>query len=161
MLSSYQENEELFMVGKYAFSLNGERYRGSFNAREEAVAEALDAARRSPDDPQTVFVGRRIPGDSKASGHARAVLSHMAARAREQFGDAASDYLTNLAKPQIDTLDETLEMVILGWLEHNELMPTFFKMEAIGEYPVPATVSVRSNAETREVHEIGGGGYEM
>jgi hypothetical protein len=149
------------MVGKYAFSLNGEHYRGSFASREEAVAEALDAARRAADVPQTVFVGRRVPGDSKASGHARAVLSHMAARAREQFGEAASGYLANLDKTQIESLDEMLQTVVLGWLEHNDLKPTFFKIEAIGEYRVPVSCTVRSAPETREVHEIGGGGYEM
>jgi hypothetical protein len=149
------------MVGKFAYSLNGEHYRGSFDAREEAVAEALEAARRSPDVPQTVFVGRRVPGDSKASGHARAVLAHMAARAREQFGDAASDYLAKLTKSQVNTLDEMLEMVILGWLERNDLMPTFSRMEAIGEYPVPAISTPRFATNTEEVHEIGSGGYEM
>jgi hypothetical protein len=149
------------MVGKYAFSLNGEHYRGNFDSREEAVSEALEAARRSPDVPQTVFVGRRVPGDSKSSGHARAVLAHMAARAREQFGDAASNYLVNVNKSQVDSLDGMLETVILGWLERNELMPTFFKMEAIGEYPVPVITIARSLGEAEEVHEIGGGGYEM
>lgn len=149
------------MVGKYAFSLNGEHYRGNFDSREEAVAEALEAAHRSPDVPQTVFVGRRVPGDSKASGHARAVLAHMAARAREQFGDAASNYLVGVNKLQIDSLDGMLETVILGWLERNDLTPTFFKMEAIGEYPVPVISTARAASEAEEVHEIGGGGYEM
>jgi hypothetical protein len=149
------------MVGKYAFSLNGEHYRGGFDSREEAVAEAMEAARRSPDVPQTVFVGRRVPGDTKASGHARAVLAHMAARAREQFDDAASNYLATVSKSQLDSLDGMLEMVILGWLERNELMPTFFKMEAIGEYPVPSITIARAVSEAEEVHEIGGGGYEM
>ena len=143
------------MTGRYAYSLNGEHYRGSFESREEAVAEALEAARRSADVPQTVFVGRRVPGDSKASGHARAVLSHMTARAREEFGDAASNYLTNLSRRHIDSLDQALEMVILGWLQHNDLMPTFFKIEAIGEYPVPAPTLVRSSDLNHEVQEIG------
>ena len=148
------------MVGKYAFSLNGEHYRGGYDSREEAVAEAMEAARRSQDVPQTVFVGRRVPGDCKASGHARAVLAHMAARAREQFGDAASNYLTNLNKGQVDSLDGMLETVILGWLERNDLTPTFSKIEAIGEYPVPVISTVRFQTDIREVHEIGNVGND-
>jgi hypothetical protein len=147
------------MIGKYAYSLNGEHYRGSFSNREEAVAEAISAARRSDFGPQTVYVGRMVPADCKASGHARAVLSHMAARAREELGDNASEYLANLAKHQVEDLDEVLELVIRGWLQRNDLLPAFFKVDAIGEYPVPAVPEVHSNDEELEVQEIGSGEY--
>jgi hypothetical protein len=148
------------MTQTYAYSLNGEHYRGPFATREEAVAQAIEAARRAEDSPRTVFVGRMHPADPKSGGHARAVLSHMAARAREEFGDSASEYLTNLSKPQIENLDEALERVIRGWLNQQDLMPKFFKLDAIGEYPVPATPEVHTEAEPREVQEIGSGDYE-
>jgi hypothetical protein len=143
------------MAGKYAFSLNGEHYRGTFSTREEAVGEAIAAARRCDDTPLSVYVGRRVPGDVKASGHARAVLANMTARAREEFGDAAGAYLTDVSKPQIEKLDEALQIVIQGWLQQNELMPTFSKIEAISEYPVPVTSGDRAVAEYAEVQEIG------
>jgi hypothetical protein len=150
------------MIGKYTYSFNGEHYRGAFATREEALAEAIEAARRSSSSPQTVYVGRMVPADPKASGHARAVLTHMAARAREEFGDNASSYLAKLPKPQIEQLDEALELVILGWLERTELMPTFFKVDAIGEYVVPTASPEKSSlADLREVQEIGSGGCEM
>jgi hypothetical protein len=149
------------MIGKYTYSLNGEHYRGEFASREEAVAEALQAARRSPLAPQTVYVGRLVPGDPKAAGHARAVLAHMAARAREEFGDSASQYLAQVSKPQIESLDQSLELVIRGWLDQNNLMPKFFKVEAIGEYQVPDASAPRANGEARETQEIGSGEYEM
>jgi hypothetical protein len=150
------------MIGKYTYSLNGEHYRGAFATREEALAEAIEAARRSSSSPQTVYVGRTVPADPKASGHARAVLTNMAARAREEFGDNASSYLVKLPKPRIEQLDEALELVILGWLERAELMPTFFKVDAIGEYVVPTASPEKSSlADLREVQEIGSGGCEM
>ncbi|HEY1923304.1 MAG TPA: hypothetical protein VGG44_11190 [Tepidisphaeraceae bacterium] len=148
------------MSDKFAYSLNGEHYRGAFNTREEAVSEAIAAARRCSDTPQTVYVGRRVPGDCKAAGHARTVVTNMAARAREEFGDDASSYLNGLSKQQIENLDESLQLVILGWLQRNELTPTFFKVEAIGEYTVPRSTFDRSLDEDGEVHEIGSIGYE-
>ena len=143
------------MAGKYAFSLNGEHYRGTFVSRDEAVREAIIAARRSADTPLSVYVGRRVPGDVKASGHARAVLANMTARAREEFGDAAGTYLTEVTKPQIAKLDEALQIVIQGWLQQNELTPNFSKIEAISEYPVPVTSGDRAVGEYSEVQEIG------
>jgi len=143
------------MAGKYAFSLNGEHYRGSFESRDEALREAISAARRSVDTPLSVYVGRRVPGDVKASGHARAVLANMTARARDEYGDAGASYLAGITKPQIEKLDEALQMVIQGWLQQNELAPTFSKIEAIGEYPVPATSGERAIGEYSEVQEIG------
>lgn len=149
------------MVGKYAYSLNGELYRGCYSSREEAVTEAMQAARRCTDTPTTIYVGQRVAADPKAAGHARGVLANMAARAREEFDDAASSYLTGLSKQRIENLDEALELVILGWLQQNELTPTFFKVEAIGEYPVPYSTSERTDGEYREVHEIGCGESEQ
>jgi hypothetical protein len=143
------------MSAQYAFSLNGEHFRGCYPTREEALADAIAAARKCTDSPQSVYVGRRVLADSKASGHARMVLSNMAARAREEFGDTGSPYLTGLSKQQVDSLDEALERTIASWLDNNHLTPTFFKVEAIGQYPVPTSSTDPDMAEFREVQEIG------
>ena len=143
------------MPAKYAFSLNGDHYQGCYSTRDEAIAAAVEAARLAEDTPQTIFVGRCVPADPKASGHARAIISNMSARAREEFGDAGSTYLTKLSKTQIENLDKSLELVIRGWLEHNELIPTFSKVEAIGEYPVRAAKVKGQASDYREVQEIG------
>jgi hypothetical protein len=143
------------MHPKYAFSLNGEHYSGAYSTRDEALTAAIEAAHRGVDSPQTVYVGRRVPADPQASGHARAVLANMSARARVEFGDPGSDYLAHLSKQQIENLDKSLELVIRGWLEHNELIPTLSRVEAIGQYPVPSTSPERPSDDSREVHEIG------
>ncbi|MGD0388881.1 MAG: hypothetical protein ABSC42_08005 [Tepidisphaeraceae bacterium] len=143
------------MIGEFAYSLNGEHYRGAYLTREEALAEAIDAARRCDDSPQMVYVARRVPADPMASGHARTVLANMSARARKQLGDADSSYLCGLSRQSVENLDKSLELAIRGWLENNGLTPTFCKVEAIGEYPVPSPSSERPNEDCREVHEIG------
>jgi hypothetical protein len=143
------------MSAQYAFSLNGEHFRGSYSTREEALADAFAAARKSADFPQTVYVGRRVLADPKASGHARMVLSNMAARAREEFGDAASTYMTGLPRQQVESLDHALEQTISTWLQTNNLAPTFSKVEAIGEYRVPTSSSQPDASGFREVQEIG------
>jgi LPS sulfotransferase NodH len=65
----------------------------------------------------------------------------MSARAREQFGEAASSYLCSLAEHSIVNLDKSLELVIRGWLESNGLTPAFFTYEAISQYPVTSYAS--------------------
>ena len=67
------------MFGKYGYSFNGEHYVGAFADRDAAAAAGVEAARREAVQPATVFVARVIPADPKASGHARVVLSNMAA----------------------------------------------------------------------------------
>jgi hypothetical protein len=143
------------MAAQYAYSLNGGQFRGSYTTREEALADAIADARQRDDAPQTVYVGRRVPADAKASGHARMVLSNMAARAREEFGDMGSPYLSGLSKQQVESLDQALEQTIRSWLDSNGLTPTFFKVEAIGQYSVPSVSSEPNVAEYREVQEIG------
>jgi hypothetical protein len=143
------------MHAKYAYSLNGERYSGSYSTRDEALSAAIEAAHREDSTPPSVYVGRCVPADPKASGHARAVLSNMSARARGEFSDAASGYLTGLSKQQVENLDKSLELVIRGWLEHNELIPSFSRVEAIGQYPVPRSISEHASEDYHEVHEIG------
>ncbi len=147
------------MIPQYAYSLSGDQYRGPYATREEALAAAIESARRSPASPQSVFVGRMVAADAKAGGHARAILSNMAARAREEFGDAAEQYLNAIPKAQVENLDQALELVIRNWLQNADLMPTFFKVEAIGEYPVPASKEDRDPGDYREVQEIGSGEY--
>src|SRR5580700_5293446 len=80
-----------FMVGTYAYSLDGQRDVGSFETRQQALTVGLDAVRQRQTPPESVYVGRHIPADPKASGHARMILSNMAARAREEAGDAGEE----------------------------------------------------------------------
>ena len=142
------------MVGTYAYSLEGQRYIGAFETREQALTMALEAARQRQAPPETVFIGRSVPADPKASGHARIILSNMAARAREEAGDAGDGYLQSLPRDQIEELDAELEITILGWLTKHQLLPTFFRVESISEHPVPMPRTA-ADAPSDEVHDLG------
>jgi hypothetical protein len=126
------------MNGTFSYSFDGERYVGTYETREEALAAGLAKARQSADGPQTVYVGRRVPANPMASGHARAILSHMTARAREQAGSDGNGYLANLSRNQIEDLDRTVETAILGWLTRSKLLPRHSHVESVSETPVPA-----------------------
>jgi len=143
------------MIGKFAYSLNGSEYTGQFATRGAAETAAIDAARRSPAAPATVYVGRMVGPDTMAGGHARAVLANMIARAREQAADDGDGYLANVSKSQTDELDAALENSILGWLAKHELLPTYFRVESISEHTVPLASAKKNSAAEGEVYDLG------
>src|SRR5439155_20286785 len=127
------------MPARYAYSLNGENYTGSFASREEALSAALDAAGdpMNLNPPQTVFVGRRVEADPHASGHARTVLREMAWQAHDEVGAPAAKYLNKVGENEIQELDGAIEQVLYEWLRKHELLPTYFRVVGISELPVP------------------------
>ena len=48
------------MFGRYAYSLDGQRYVGALDSREAALDAAIDAAHRAVIPPATVFVALRM-----------------------------------------------------------------------------------------------------
>lgn len=147
------------MPTRYAYSLNGENYIGVFVSREEALAAALEAALQSELQPQSVFVARRVEADPHAAGHARTVLREMAWQAHDEIGAPASNYLNQLTDDQVSELDRGIEDVIYGWLRKHNLVPTYFKAEAISEHPVPIAPGPEAprQPEAREVSQSLGG----
>lgn len=146
------------MPARYAYSLNGENYTGSYAAREEALSAALEAAAdpMNLNPPQSVFVGRRVEADPHASGHARTVLREMAWQAHDEVGAPASTYLNKLGAGAIRELDTAIEHVLYDWLRKHELLPMYFRVEGISEHPVPMPAGVNGErAASDEVHQPG------
>ena len=146
------------MPARYAYSLNGENYTGSYAAREEALSAALEAAAdpMNLNPPQSVFVGRRVEADPHASGHARTVLREMAWQAHDEVGAPASTYLNKLGGGAIRELDGAIEHVLYDWLRKHDLLPTYFRVEGISEHPVPIPAQVNGErAGSDEVHQPG------
>lgn len=145
------------MPARYAYSLNGENYRGTFSTREEALTAAMEATRDPllPIQPQTVYVARRVEADPHAAGHARTVLREMAWQAHDEVGAPASHYLNELGDSQINELDIAIEKVLYEWLRKNDLLPHYFKVEGISEHPVPDLPAASSAAQPREVNQLG------
>src|SRR5687768_15720180 len=109
------------MPARFAYSLNGENYRGAYAAREDALRAALEAANDPMNlSPQTVFVARRVEADPHTTGHARTILREMAWQAHDEVGAPAASYLTNVPERDIRELDAAVEQVLLDWLRRHD-----------------------------------------
>jgi hypothetical protein len=152
------ERKEPPMPARFAYSLNGENYSGTFSSRECALAAGLQAAQDPMNmaPPQTIYVARRAEADPHAAGHAKTILREMAWQAHDEVGASATNYLNHLREEQIRDLDLALEQVLYDWLRKHELLPNYFKVEGISEHPVPSAPSLgmKSN-ELREVNQVG------
>jgi hypothetical protein len=147
------------MPARFAYSLNGENYVGTFATREDALRAGIDAAHDPVQviEAQTVFVARRVEADPHAAGHARTILREMAWQAHDEVGAPAVNYLRQLSDAQISELDGDIEKVLIDWLKRHDLMPTYYRVEGISEHPVPIPrMNGKAAAESNhEVHEIG------
>jgi hypothetical protein len=145
------------MIGKYAYSLNGEDYLGAFDTRVAAELAGFDAARRESTPPDTIFVGRMVAADPKATGHAWSILARMTGRARQDYGDTGGRYLSNLTNDQVRELDSLIEIAILGWLQKHERMPRCFRVESVAECLVPRLPgqTMAKSQDEVEVHDLG------
>jgi hypothetical protein len=142
-------------MDKYAYSYNGENYRGAYATREEAFQSALRHMGGLLVLPSTIYVGKIEPANPHARGLSRLVAKEMAARARSDSGGAGGDFLAQLTPQQLSELDQQLELSILGWLQKNQLMPTFFSVDAISEHAVPPVPHTSESGRTDEVKDLG------
>src|SRR5688500_13809941 len=108
--------------GRYAYSLNGTNYIPGHTTRTAAREAAMEAARRYPYLPQTVFVAKVVPGDPRASGHVRGILDTMAEQVREDadVGEAGNTYLSNVIPEQVMELDAAIEKTVVAWLKKHD-----------------------------------------
>lgn len=143
------------MKGTYAFSLDRENFTGVFNTRDEAFAAGCGAAERLQSQITEIYVGQRVAGDPQANLHAWEVIRSMKGRAREAAGDEARGYMANVTEDQARDLDGALEAVISRWLVNYKLSPTFFRIEAVSEHPIPSVAHASFGSSEREVTEIG------
>ena len=145
------------MRGTYAFSLDRESFSGVFNSRQEAFEAGSIAADRLNAQVTEIYVGQRVGGDPQTNLHAWEMIKSMRQRARAAAGDDdASDFLARVSEEQARDLDGALETVLNRWLANYKLAPTFFRIEAVSEHPVPCVTTHASFGQTeREVSEIG------
>ena len=144
------------MKGTYAYSLDRETFTGVYGTRAEAFAAGCAAAERGYTQLTEIYVGQRVGGDAQANLHAWEVIKEMRERARAAAGDEAAEYLKHVTEEQARDLDGALEATLQRWLANYKLTPTFFRIEAVSEHPLPsvAHATFGSNGE-REVSEIG------
>ena len=143
--------------GTYAYSLDRESFTGIYSSRQEAFEAGCEAADRLHTQLTEVYVGQRVAGDPQANLHAWEVIKSMRERAREAAGDDADTYLAGVTEEQARDLDGALETTIQRWLSNYKVGPTFFRIEAISEHPLPsvAHATFGNGDSEREVSEIG------
>jgi hypothetical protein len=142
--------------GTYAFSLDRLNFTGVFNTRDEAFAAGCEAAERLQSQITEIYVGQRVAGDPQANLHGWEVIRSMRARAREAAGDEARSYLSNVTDEQARDLDGAIEATISRWLANYKLTPTFFRIEAVSEHPLPSVAHAGFGTRgEREITEIG------
>jgi hypothetical protein len=140
----------------YSYSLDRQVWAGRFSSRQEAADAAIAQALKQTTPPETVYVGQRIEPDLRAYGHARGIIETLRRRVREDNGDVADGFLRGVSDKQIADLDHTLEVAIADWLSRSGLQPTWVRIEAVGEYPLPAVTWPRTiDGTQKEVTEMG------
>jgi len=144
--------------GTYAFSLDHENFQGVFNTRTEAANAAFEQAFKSGLPINQAYVGQRVSADPMADLHAWSVVKSMRDRARATYGDKSANYLAGVTAAQAEDLDRALETTISRWLQNYKLAPTFFKIEAISEHPMPLVSQVGAS-DTDEVYDLGESNY--
>ena len=147
------------MKGTYAYSLDRETFSGVFGSRDDAFKAGCLAADRLHSQVTEVYVGQRVAGDSQADLHAWEVIKSIRDRARAAVGDEAAGYMARVTAEQAKDLDGALETVINRWLANYKLAPTFFRIEAVSEHPVPTAAQVTSPPSDDEVYDLGVSDY--
>jgi hypothetical protein len=145
--------------GTYAYSLDRETFSGIFSSRREAYEAGCIAAERLHSQVTEIYVGHRVAGDPQADLHAWEVIKSMRERARAAAGDEANPYLKNVTAEQAKDLDGALEAAILRWLANYKLGPSFHRIEAVSEHPLPTVSQVCSNGQDDEVYDLGTAEY--
>ena len=142
--------------GTYAYSLDRESFTGIFETRQQAFEAGIAAAERLQSNATEIYVGQRVAGDPQANLHAWELIRSMKQRARETAGDDATSYLSNITEDQFRDLDGAIEATVSRWLANYKLQPTFFRIEAVSEHPLPTvTHATFGSNDEREVTEIG------
>ena len=150
------------MSATYCYSFDRETFTGSYESRQEAFKAAVMKAAETDPSITSLYIGERVAGDPQACGHARAVVEAMRQRARRVGGDDADAYMAQVTPQQLQDLDGAIEQVILRWQQLHQLKPSFSKITAVSEHPMPMVSGVAaSNGDSSEVGELGDSDYSF
>lgn len=117
----------------YAFK-KADVYAGQCASIEEALAEARQEAEFYPegDKPCIVYIGRYKP--FKPVIEAAWVLEVLQRDAYDVSGDAAGEWLENLAPAEVESLGERLTRVFRRWARECGEKPDFGEVDHIKRY---------------------------
>jgi hypothetical protein len=132
---------------RYAYSLDREVFRGSYDSRRAAVAAAETALKDWPAMAEAIWVGRLVATMPRLDDLAETVLDEL--RDRPVDGDPLAD----ATDAQRDDLDTRLADLVREWIGDHHLAPPP-RVEEISEHALPLIEHVTSGRE-REVELIG------
>jgi hypothetical protein len=114
-------------MSEYAYSLDGERYHGSFGSAEEAAANGLN-----DDDRDSVWVGECVPPPQPETFlDAAYILEHV--QCQDYYSGEYGEDWPNASKDQEAELTEALQAAFAAWLDRHGLRPEFFMVENVRE----------------------------
>jgi hypothetical protein len=115
--------------GRWTYNIleEGNWNNDDFETREEAIKHGREAALSEGND--CFFVGQIVPFIPSIDAYA--VLDGISENACEECGESGEDYLTCVAKEDIEKLKEQLNKVLNKWLIDTGNEPYFWKIETI------------------------------
>ena len=138
----------------FAFSFDRESgFRGAFATREAAVEAGQEAARERSTPIDAIYVGKRVPVDPQADGHAECIVKAMRERMLGKCG--VTDYLSKANEHLMADLDAQLAATIAVWLRRHAMLPAA-RISSISEHPLPMAREHPIDRSGRELSLIGG-----
>lgn len=108
------------MKKDWCYSFNGENYSGSFETKEDAIAEAI----AENETNETIWVGQAIaPTISVSPDH---LIDEVYEDVRDQCGEYADGFLEHIDDKARKALEERVNAVFNTWLKEFEYEPTFY-----------------------------------
>ena len=114
---------------KWCYSFNEENFEGTFDSREDAIAEGIFCAKDENEGVTIFYVGTQ---KSVVFGvNVGAIIDQLAENAIEQAGEVAVDYLRRVKIKEVLILEEKLNEVVHYWLSDFGHIPTFWTVDNV------------------------------
>lgn len=109
----------------FSYSHDGQTYHGSFDTREQAIAEAIEEGQGD-----AFWTGENVPATSPEDWwQAEDWLEHVSCQ-DEYCGDHADGW-DNSTKAQREELESLVRPIMAAWLDRHGLRPTFWSVTEI------------------------------
>ena len=130
-----RNERDVAAMSEYSYTFNKtDPYTGQYASIEEALAEARQEAEIYPegDKPHRVYIGRYKP--FKPVIEAAWILEVLQRDAYAVSGDAAGEWLANLAPAEVESLSDRLTRVFRRWARACGEEPNFGEVHHIRRY---------------------------
>ena len=114
---------------KWCYSFNEENFEGTFDSREDAIAEGIFCAKDENEGVTIFYVGTQ---KSVVFGvNVDSIIEQLGEDATEQVGEIADNYLRHVKTNDAIILEEKLNEVLRSWLSDFGYRPTFWTVDNV------------------------------